>query len=153
MLRPFLPDGRLVGQGTLRFFGLLVYDVHVWSHRHIDPDHYDKQAFGMDFIYARKLEGVAIAERSIAEMRRIGTFDEAQGQRWLTTMKHAFPDVSAQERLTGFNDGQGGVHFFHNEKPTAHLTDETFARLFFGIWLAPQTSAPALRHALLGLPD
>ena len=30
--------------------------------------------------------------------------------------------------------------------------DPLYARLFFGIWLAPQSSAPALRQSLLGLP-
>lgn len=150
-LQALLPDARLVGQGTLRFFGLLVYDVYVWSRERMSPDAYTKQPFAMDFVYARKLEGIAIAERSIAEMRRIGSFDDAQAQQWLATLKQAFPDVSAQERLQGVNDGRGGVRFFHNGSPTAQLEDETFARLFFGIWLAPQTSAPALRQALLGL--
>jgi hypothetical protein len=43
------------------------------------------------------------------------------------------------------------VRFFHNGRQTAQLRDAEYARLFFGIWLAPQTSAPAMRTALLGL--
>jgi hypothetical protein len=43
------------------------------------------------------------------------------------------------------------VRFFHNSRPTAQIRDAEYARLFFGIWLAPQTSAPAMRTALLGL--
>lgn len=150
-LRKELPKALLVGQGTLRFFGLLVYDARLWAPQRLDPERYAEQPFALELTYARRLEGEAIAERSIAEMRRIGPFDDAQARQWLIMMKQAFPDVSANERLLGLNDGKGGVRFFHNGRLTAQLDDERYARLFFGIWLAPQTSAPALRAALLGL--
>lgn len=42
--------------------------------------------------------------------------------------------------------------FFFNGKPTAAINDKAFARLFFGIWLSPKTSAPGLRNALIGKP-
>lgn len=102
--------------------------------------------------YARKLEGRAIAERSVAEMRRVGAFTDAQARDWLSRMTQAFPDVAAEDRLLGLNEADGTVRFLHNGQPTANWQDALFARLFFGIWLAPQTSAPALRQALLGLP-
>ena len=149
-LRNELPNLNVVGQTALRYFGLLVYDIHLWSHQRIDADHYAQQVFALDLTYARKLEGAAIAERSLAEMRRIGPFDDAQARHWLSTMKQAFPDVAANEHLIGLNDGQGGVRFFHQDRQTAELSDPTFAQLFFGIWLSPQTSAPAMRAALLG---
>jgi hypothetical protein len=152
-LRNELPKARLVGQGTLRFFGLLVYDARLWAAPKFQSDRYEQQAFALELIYARKLEGEAIAERSIAEMRRVAPFGDAQEKRWLTAMKTAFPDVGANDRLLGLNDGQGGVRFFHNGRQTAQIDDPEYARLFFGIWLAPQTSAPALRSSLLGQGD
>jgi hypothetical protein len=39
---------------------------------------------------------------------------------------------------------------YFNGKPTAAINDKAFARLFFGIWLSPKTSAPGLRNALIG---
>lgn len=152
-LRNELPKARLVGQGTLRFFGLLVYDARLWAAPKFRADRYEQQAFALELVYARKLEGEAIAERSIAEMRRVAPFGDAQEKRWLTAMKTAFPDVGANDRLLGLNDGQGGVRFFYNGRQTAQIDDPEYARLFFGIWLAPQTSAPALRSSLLGQGD
>lgn len=150
-LRTELPRARLIGQGTLRFFGLLVYEARLWAPQKFQADRYEQQAFALELTYARKLDGEAIAERSIAEMRRIAPFADAQEKRWLAAMKIAFPDVGANDRLLGFNNGQGGVRFFHNGRLTTQLEDHEYARLFFGIWLAPQTSAPALRASLLGL--
>lgn len=150
-LRSALPAARLVGKAVLRFFGLRVYEARLWAAPGFAADDYARQAFALELVYDRKLEGEAIAERSIAEMRRVGSFTEEQARQWLALMKQAFPDVVAQDRLLGLCDGQGEVRFFHNGRLTAQARDAEYARLFFGIWLAPQTSAPALRNALLGL--
>lgn len=150
-LRSTLPSVRLVGKGVLRFFGLRVYEARLWAAPGFPSEDYPRHPFALELVYDRKLEGAAIAERSIAEMRRVGSFTEAQSRQWLELMKQAFPDVQAQDRLLGLNDGQGEVRFFHNSRQTAQIRDAEYARLFFGIWLAPQTSAPAMRNALLGL--
>ena len=39
--------------------------------------------------------------------------------------------------------------FWLNGKPIGDIAGADFAQRFFGIWLSPQTSAPALRDALL----
>lgn len=152
-LRTELPQAQLIGQGALRFFGLLVYEARLWAPKRLQAERYAQQPFALELTYARKLDGEAIAERSIAEMRRVAPFDDVQEKRWLATMKIAFPDVGANDRLLGLNDGQGGVRFFFNGHQTAQIEDREYARLFFGIWLAPQTSAPALRTSLLGMNE
>jgi hypothetical protein len=145
-----LPRARLVGRGLLRFFGLQVYDARLWAAPGFDASRYDTQPFALELVYARKLDGAAVAERSIAEMKRVGGFSAAQSKAWLATMTEAFPTLAAGDRLTGLHDGEGAVSFLHNGRPTAAVDDARFARLFFGIWLAPQSSSPALREALLG---
>ncbi|MGE5451815.1 MAG: hypothetical protein ACM3VZ_08245 [Acidobacteriota bacterium] len=145
-----LIQAQLLGRANLRFFGLLVYEARLWTAPAFDPLRYDSQAFALELEYARKLNGPDIAERSIAEMRRVGDFSEAQSKAWLAFMMQAFPNVGAQDRLTGLHDGRGGVRFFFNGKQTAATQDKDYARLFFGIWLSPKTSAPALRASLIG---
>lgn len=152
-VRAALPKAQLVGQGALRFFGLLVYEARLWAAPGFQAGTYDSQPFALELVYARKLDGSAIAERSVAEMRRVGSFSDAQARTWLSLMQQAFPDVAAQDRLVGLHDGRGDVRFFYNGRPTAQTSDRVYAHLFFGIWLDPQTSAPALRRALIGAAD
>ena len=152
-LRELLPGARLQGSGNLRFFGLQVYVARLWAQAGFAPDDYAAQPLALELVYDRRLEGSAIAERSIAEMRRIGNFTDNQATLWLALMLKAFPDVKANDRLLGWHDGRGQVRFFFNGRQSAELVDAAYARLFFGIWLAPQTSAAALRRSLLNLPD
>ncbi len=100
--------------------------------------------------YRRDFKGRDIAQRSIDEMRRVGPISETQAQAWLQAMAAVFPDVSTGDRLTGVNLPGRGAQFYANGKPTGEIADPEFARLFFGIWLSEQTSAPRLRLALLG---
>jgi hypothetical protein len=106
--------------------------------------------FVLELQYARSLNGAQIAERSLAEMQRQGAIEEATATRWLSSMRALFPDVREGDRITGVNVPGLGARFFVNGALRGELREPGFARSFFGIWLAPVTSEPALREALLG---
>jgi hypothetical protein len=151
---PQLPGARLQGEATLRFWGLRVYHARLWTlpdFRHSAPV---EQPLVLELEYLRELKGQAIAERSLQEMQRAGPIPEAQAQRWLAEMHRIFPDVKAGDRISGLHLPGQGARFWHNGRQTGQIDDPTFARLFFGIWLAPSTSEPEMRQSLLGItPD
>jgi hypothetical protein len=145
-----LPAARLVGSGTLRFLGLPVYDARLWAPRPLADTDYASVPLALELEYARRLVGRLIAERSITEMRRIGTFDDAKAERWQAQLAAIFPDVERGDRITGVQHPGRAARFFVNGRAAGEVRDAEFTRLFFGIWLAPQTSQPQLRAALLG---
>lgn len=150
---PELAGLKLRGQGRFRYFGLSIYDARLWSAEPVDPARWAEQPLMLELQYARSLVGREIAKRSLAEMRRQAPISDAQGQAWLQAMEAAFPDVKAGDRLTGQHEPGAAAQFFFNGQPRQRLADAQFARLFFGIWLSPQTSEPALREQLLGSGD
>ncbi|MFZ9440309.1 MAG: chalcone isomerase family protein [Hylemonella sp.] len=104
----------------------------------------------LELPYLRKLNGRAIAERSLQEMQRAGPIPEAQAQRWLARMTSIFPDIQDGDKLTGQHLPGVGARFWFNGRAVGQIDEPEFSRLFFGIWLAPTTSEPELRQALLG---
>jgi hypothetical protein len=143
-----LPGARPIGSGRLRFMGLHVYDARLWAaDAPVDPL---AEPLALEIEYGRRLVGTLIAERSLDEMKRQGPIDEPTAARWLASMRSLFPDVAAGDRLTGVHRPREAARFFHNGRLRGEVRDGDFARRFFGIWLAPQTSEPALREALLG---
>ena len=145
-----LGDARLQGQGRLRFLGLTVYDIRLWTSTPVTAQSFAQTPLALQIDYARDLVGRAIAERSLAEMRRGGPLDDDTAGRWLTEMTKLFPDVRAGDRITGVHQVGEAAVFFHNGRRRGEVRDTRFAALFFGIWLAPHTSEPGLRRQLLG---
>lgn len=144
-----LPGATLRGQATMRFLGLSIYEARLWAAAGFEPDNYLGQAFALELIYARALNGSEIVERSLVEMRRLDTIDAERERGWRHLMQRAFPDVGKGDRLCGVHEGAGAVRFLHNDAPTVSTQDRDFARLFFGIWLSPKTSEPDMRRALI----
>jgi hypothetical protein len=150
-----LQDPRLQGSGRLRYFGLHIYDARLWVGEGFVPAQWEQHRLALELQYARSLRGDLIAERSLEEMRGIAAIDDARAQAWLARMREAFPDVGDGDRLTGLYLPGAGARFFHNGRPRSQWQDgerqdAELARRFFGIWLSPRTSQPALRSALLG---
>lgn len=146
-----LPGAKLQGRGRLRFLGLHVYDALLWTVARAPDGEAQNGALALELRYARTLRGPLIAERSIEEMRRIGEFAESEAQRWLEAMKRLFPDVNAGDRITGVHRPGEAALFFVNGRSVGEVRDARFAQLFFGVWLSPRTSEPALRSQLLGI--
>jgi glycine/D-amino acid oxidase-like deaminating enzyme len=88
----------------------------------------------------------------LQELRQVIDITEEEATRWLSAMRALFPDVKEGDRLTGIHLPGMGARFAFNGQPVGDVRDPEFARLFFGIWLAAQSSEPALRDALLGTP-
>ncbi|MCO4089779.1 MAG: hypothetical protein HEQ17_12920 [Limnohabitans sp.] len=133
----------------LRVWGFEVYDARLWTPRGFRHSQAMQHPFALELQYLRKLEGSAIASRSIEEMRRLGSFSEAQAQSWLNALRELFPNVAPGERITGINLPGVGAEFWVNGQRAGLVKDENFARLFFGIWLDERTSEPKMRAQLL----
>jgi hypothetical protein len=133
----------------LRVWGFEVYDARLWTPVGFRHGQYTQFPFALELQYLRKLEGAAIASRSIDEMRRVGSFSDAQAQSWGGAMRELFPDVRQGERITGINLPGVGAEFWVNGQRAGVVKDPAFARLFFGIWLDERTSEPKMRAQLL----
>jgi len=140
---------RLVGQGVLRFLGFEIYRARLWVQPGFDAGNYGAQPLALELTYHRDFSAEAIAKRSLEEMRRVGSFTAEQATRWQQALQAALPDVKSGDRLLGIHQPGVGAVFKMAGRVVGEVPDAEFSRLFFGIWLSPQTSEPGLRQDLL----
>jgi Chalcone isomerase-like len=142
-----LPDARLSGQGSFRWFGLKIYDASLW----VSGSGYQPTAakFILNLNYARELYGERIAQASMDEIRQLGLGTPTQQETWLKQMKELFPDVKAGSQISGVFLPYQGARFYMDGKLLGEISDTEFAQAFFAIWLDPRTSASSLRKQLL----
>ena len=145
-----IAEARLAGRGKLTWFGLHIYDarLHV-PERGIDVNDFASQRFALELIYARRLSGKAIAERSRDEIEKLGLGSEDQRAAWLREMTRIFPDVAAGQTLAGIHLTSGATRFYFDGRFVGVIDDAAFGHAFFAIWLDPRTSVPKLRNELL----
>jgi len=141
---PHLSHFEAVGSGTMRFFGLRIYDATLWSPGGVWSA---SQPYALELVYARSFDGSAIAQRSIEEMRAQRPWPEATLARWERDMRALFPDVEKGDRLIGVRIPGAGATFYSGSRKLGQIQDEAFAEAFFGIWLHPTTRAPDCAHS------
>jgi len=145
-----IADPRLAGEGSLRWFGLKLYDARLWTGPEgLAQGRFASRPFALELRYSRAIDAETIARASIEEIERLGFADRAERESWLQAMRRVFPDVRAGDRLTGVNRPGQGVSFFHNDRAVGAVDDPSFATAFFSIWLDPRTIAPQLRAQLI----
>lgn len=145
-----LAQPRLQGSGRLTFLGLHVYDARLWVQEGFRAEDHARQPLAIELEYARTLYGRLIAERSVTEMKKVGEPSAAQSDAWQAEMTKIFPDVKKGDRITGVQVPGQSARFFLNGQLRGEVRDPAFVTLFFGIWLSPRSSEPALRQALIG---
>ena len=139
------------GQTLLTVWGFQVYRARLWVAPGFQASDYAATPLLLELDYLRAFSGRDIARRSLEEMRRLAPLAPAQAQRWQATLGGLLPDVAAGDRLSGLHrPGQGARFLRADGQPLGEVPDPEFSRLFFGIWLDPRTSEPAMRTELLG---
>lgn len=136
------------GEGRLRFLGLHVYDISLWT---LGVPYSARDLFSLELRYAIAIKGRALTERSLKEMRGQGWSDEAKLKRWEEAMDRVFPDLKAGDRLVGVHVPGKEARFYGHTALLGTVPDPEFAQAFFGIWLDEKTSEPGLRAQMLKL--
>ena len=139
-----LNPAKLQGTGRLNWWGFHIYDASFY--RAGGPT---SQEFAIDIRYQKSFTGVAIANSSAEEMKKIGIPD-AQVALWGKELASIFPNIESGQTLTAVYLPKQGTIFYHDGKRIAQITSLEFSKAFFGIWLDPKTSVPKLRNELLG---
>ncbi len=142
------------GNATMRFFGLKVYDVTLFSKAGAalaaKPYEANAHPFVLELIYDIGLKGAAISERSVQEMRKQGYKDDALLQKWQAQMTQVFPDIKSGDVLIGVAIPGKEARFYNRTKLIGTIADSEFVAAFFDIWLSHKSSEPKLRERLIG---
>lgn len=151
-----LPGARVVGQGLLRYWGIPIYHARLLAAPNWQLAYLGRAPLVLELTYQRAFSGADIARRSLQEMQRAGAITAEEEAAWMAAMLAIFPDVRAGDRISGFWQPEFGARFWWigangQRRWLGEIADARFAQLFFAIWLAPTTSEPGLRQALLGL--
>lgn len=148
--RTALPNEQLIGTAEFSLYGFDLYKARLWSST-AQPSW--RSPFALELIYHRTITKDALIEASLEQIQQITDDDVYQHRSavWAEHMRHSFVDVQPGTRITGVYLPGLGCHFYVDGRLQHEVADPQFAKLFFAIWLGPQTRYPELRAQLMGL--
>jgi hypothetical protein len=141
----------LAGSGRLRWLGIPVYDVSLWTTPQFQPERFGAHPFALEIRYARTLSGSTLEDASLKQMQALEVRPGARQAEWRQALTGAFPDVKPGDRLTGMHLPDKGLRLYFNGQLHKAIDDPLLSQSFFAIWLSPATQEPRLRAQLLGL--
>jgi hypothetical protein len=145
-IKALVPNAGLVGRARLSWLGLPIYDAALFAG---DSRFRADQPGALELTYARTFSGRQIAQRSVAEIEKLGQGTAQERARWLAILERLIPDLNPGDRLTGSYAAGRGI-LLRNGTILGELGDEKLVRAFFAIWLGQDCSEPTLRAQLLG---
>lgn len=144
-------QARKMGEGTMRWFGLKLYDAQLWSEKPAGQFNFRNDRHVLELRYDKSFDGAKIAEASREQIEGQGVGNAGLWPQWQKKLTDIIPDVQKDTRLAAVYLPGKGMQLFRDGQLHAELNDPELAAAFMGIWLDTRTSEPKLRERLLGL--
>lgn len=146
-----LSQGRKLGEGTMRWFGLKLYDAQLFTEKPAAQFNHRSDRHLLELRYDKAFDGAKIAEASREQIEGQGVGNAQLWPVWQKKLTDIIPDVQKDTRLAALYLPGKGLQLFRDGQAHAELNDPELAAAFMGIWLDTRTSEPKLRERLLGL--
>lgn len=137
----------LIGESPLKFMGLKVYDIALWSEN--KNFSYDNK-FAVHIKYNMNFTKENLAERSIDEIEETHELSSRERREYLETLNKIFVNIKKGDEKVALFNPRDGVSLFYNNQKIGEISNLKFARLFIDIWLDEKGSYPKVTKKLLG---
>lgn len=135
-----------VGTGKLTWLGMTVYQASLFS---ADGQYQALLPHALKIDYQFSFSARQLAERSLKEIERIHG-EQVDRDKLVERLQAVFRDVEKGEYILGVHYPGQGADFYGSGEMLGSLDNPQLARMFFDIWLDPDTREPGLRSQLLG---
>lgn len=140
----------MVGQTTLKRFGLHIYDASFWVLEDKLPDFMKSNTCALSITYARNIRAKNLLSNTKKEWNRLGLADKHPIDAWLKILKNLWPDVKKGDQLVVVTRPDGKTTFFNNQSSLGTIDDSEFGAAFLAIWLDENSRFKKNRKELLG---
>lgn len=137
----------LIGSSELRFWGLKVYQIFLWSE--LKKFSYNKK-FAIQINYNMAFSSEDLAKRSVHEIKRNHSLSEQEEKSYYWQLKQIFTSVKSGDQKVALFIPDNGLLMFSNSNLNGRISDPKLARLFVDIWLNENSSYPEVTRKILG---
>lgn len=143
-------DFEMVGQTTLKRFGLHIYDASFWMLEDQSLDSLSTTTCALSITYARNIRAKHLLSNTKKEWQRLGFAEQYPIEAWLMMLKNIWPDVKKGDQLVIVTTPEGKSTFYNNRVSLGTVDDSNFGSAFLAIWLDEKSRFKKNRKELIG---
>lgn len=140
----------MIGQTTLKRFGLHIYDASFWMLEDNLTDFVTENTCALSITYARNIRAKNLLSNTKKEWERLGFAGQFPIDAWLEILKYLWPNVKKGDQLVVVTQTDGKTTFFNNQTSLGTIDDSDFGAAFLAIWLDENSRFKKNRKELLG---
>ena len=144
------PDLEIIGQTTLKRFGIHIYDATFWMLEDKTPDFLTTNTCALSITYARNIRAQRLLSSTKKEWQRLGFAEQYPIEAWLLILESIWPDVKKGDQLVVISNPDGKTTFYNNHRSLGTIEDPNFGAVFLAIWLDENSRFKKNRKELLG---
>jgi hypothetical protein len=146
-LQNIIKDPVLIGSSELKFLGLKVYNISLWSE---DTNFSYNKIFAIQIKYSMNFSREDLVKRSLSEIKSLHEISSDEEASYIKQLTEIFNSVKKGDKKIAVFVPSQGVLMFHNNELTGKISNLKLARLFVDIWLDENGSYPKITKKLLG---
>ena len=145
-LKAVRPQLLSVGSSTLRWFGIHVYDMSLYTE---DQTYTTNNAAVLSILYHISIKHRRLQDTTLEEWQRMNKGTPEQREAWIKELDAMWPDIKSGESLSAYRQSDGPTQFYFGDRLLGEIADPAFGPAFFAIWLDAECRYPKLRDKLL----
>ena len=145
-LKAVRPQLLSVGSSTLRWFGIHVYDMALYTE---DQQYTPESTAVLSILYHISIKHSRLQEKTLEEWQRMNKGTPEQREAWIKQLDVMWPDIKSGDRLSAYRQSGGPTQFYFDNRLLGEVADPAFGPAFFAIWLDAECRYPKLRDKIL----
>jgi len=128
-------EGRRVGVGLLKWFGLDIYEATLWTPDGTFADIFAAEPVAFTLAYRRNFSRERLIDITRTAWRELALANEEQQARWSRELGAIWVDVHKGSNLTTLVLPAGETRFYDADRLLGRIDDPAFGPAFLRIWL------------------
>ncbi len=145
-LKAVRPQLVSVGSATLRWFGIHVYDMSLYT---TDQKYTPESTAVLSILYHISIKHRRLQDTTLEEWQRMNKGTPEQQEAWIQQLDAMWPDIKSGESLSAYRQSEGPTQFYFGDRLLGEVADPEFGPAFFAIWLDADCRYPKLRDKIL----
>ena len=146
ILRKYFDEIDLIGEANYTYLFWNIYDAQLYS----PTKTFNKHSFALLLRYNKEIKKESLVKETIDDMKKQKKLSKVKIDKWTKIFSDIYKATKIGNRFLAIKTAEDKSFFYFNGKKIYESSNKEFLKLFFDIWIRPDSKNPSFTKKLLG---